>query len=419
MNDAWKRKLLFASLYMSEGAPIGFIWSALPTRLRTFDVPIGDITWLTALLVIPWTFKFLWAPVIDWLRTPRWSYPHWIVSMQCVMGLTLTPLLWLDPIEDFYVMAWVLFAHAISAATQDVAIDAYCIASTNVGERGTYNGWMQTGMLLGRAMLGGGALVLSSYFGDTTVILLLIMVTTFSAAMVITIPARGRSRRMSDSAATDEELADAERLGIFQALRLVLLHRNTWFGMFFGAIGPAVFKSLEVFYGPYLIDRGISQEDVGWFSMLPMIGLMVIGSILGGKCSDRYGARPCVVVSLLWICVSVCGLGLGDRLGLESPGLMAFPMLSLAAFGIGLFTASMYGMFMDITHPRIGATQFSALMGSTNGCESWSSFASGLLIANFSYSTAMFSMAAVSVLAIPLLFGLVLKEPERMWTKPK
>ncbi len=56
-----RRKVLFAALYLSEGAPIGFIWWALPTRLRMAGVTVEQITLLTAVLVLPWAFKFLWA----------------------------------------------------------------------------------------------------------------------------------------------------------------------------------------------------------------------------------------------------------------------------------------------------------------------------------------------------------------------
>jgi len=59
------RRVLFTLLYLSEGAPIGFIWWAMPTRLRAAGVSVEEITWLTAILVLPWTFKWLWAPVID------------------------------------------------------------------------------------------------------------------------------------------------------------------------------------------------------------------------------------------------------------------------------------------------------------------------------------------------------------------
>ena len=67
----FRRRLLFAALYLSEGAPIGFLWLALPTRLKVADVSIQQITALTAVLVIPWTFKFAWAPLVDVLRSRR------------------------------------------------------------------------------------------------------------------------------------------------------------------------------------------------------------------------------------------------------------------------------------------------------------------------------------------------------------
>src|SRR5688500_12391389 len=92
-----RRIILFTLLYAAEGAPIGFIWWALPTLLRTADVPIDRITALTAVLLVPWVFKFLWAPALDVLRGPRWGYRAWLVTMQVIMALTLLPLAWLDP----------------------------------------------------------------------------------------------------------------------------------------------------------------------------------------------------------------------------------------------------------------------------------------------------------------------------------
>lgn len=68
------RAALFTLLYLSEGGPIGFIWWALPTLLRTAGVEVPRITGLTAMLVLPWGPKFLWAPLVDGHRTPRWGF---------------------------------------------------------------------------------------------------------------------------------------------------------------------------------------------------------------------------------------------------------------------------------------------------------------------------------------------------------
>lgn len=87
-----RRKFLFGLLYFSEGAPVGFIWLGLPTRLRTLDVPIEQITWLMAALILPWTLKFLWAPLVDLLRGRRRGFKHWILASQILMALSLLPL---------------------------------------------------------------------------------------------------------------------------------------------------------------------------------------------------------------------------------------------------------------------------------------------------------------------------------------
>lgn len=86
------RTTFFALLYASEGAPIGFIWWALPTLLRREGVPIEQISGLTALLLLPWAGKFLWAPLIDLGRSSRWGLRAWIMTAQVGMGLALLPL---------------------------------------------------------------------------------------------------------------------------------------------------------------------------------------------------------------------------------------------------------------------------------------------------------------------------------------
>jgi N-acyl-L-homoserine lactone synthetase len=62
-----------------------------------------------------------------------------------------------------------------------------------------------------------------------------------------------------------------------------------------------------------------------------------------------------------------------------------------------------YALFMDLTDPRLGATQFSAYMAATNGCESWSVWTSGRIVAAQGYPSAFLVMSAVSLLALPLL----------------
>lgn len=105
---------------------------------------------LTSIVILPWAFKFLWAPLVDVLRGPRWGRRGWVVSTQVLMGLSLLPLAVLDWQSSLGLLFGLLLLHAFAAATQDVAIGAWAISITPPEELGAINGWMQSGMLVGR-----------------------------------------------------------------------------------------------------------------------------------------------------------------------------------------------------------------------------------------------------------------------------
>jgi MFS family permease len=134
-----------------------------------------------------------------------------------------------------------------------------------------------------------------------------------------------------------------------------------------------------------------------------MIGLMVAGSVAGGFLSDRFGRRQFVAMSLILICLSVAALSAVDVAFKQQHTGNVLICLAAAAFGIGLFTAASYALFMDITHPAVAATQFSAFMGLTNGCESWSTWTAGKLVSEHGYPLAFLMLCTASLLSIGLL----------------
>ncbi|MCA8949468.1 MAG: MFS transporter, partial [Planctomycetes bacterium] len=152
MSAAVRRKLLFAALYFAEGAPIGWLWWALPSQLARAGWSAEDITALTAALALPWAGKFLWAPLVDIVRTRWFGVRGWLVLAQLGMAATLLPMLALDPVADATAVFGWLLAHAFCAATQDVAIDALAIRSVPAAERGAINGAMQIGQIGGRVL---------------------------------------------------------------------------------------------------------------------------------------------------------------------------------------------------------------------------------------------------------------------------
>jgi MFS family permease len=393
LSPIWARKLLFAALYFSEGGPIGFIWLTIPVQLRLAGVPAERIAWLLSILILPWTLKFLWAPLVDTLRSERWTLRHWIYASQMLMAATLLPLIWLDPVEDLPLLAAVLLAHGVAAATQDVSIDALCMATTTPAERGAYNGWMQVGVLLGRATMGGGMLAVFSLLGNVGAVCLLIATVLFSMALlfVTRLPTTAHSRKPPSFAT------------LSTTYRRAFTERSTWWGVAFALVAGAAFKSFEAMYGPYLVDLGFSEQVIGVFTAGPMIGALVLGSMLGGWLTDRVGCHRFVRISLVAIVVLIASLASLEIASDRVPHAVTLGLMMSIGMGIGVFTAASYAMYMNLTRPAIAATQFSTFMGAINGCESWSVKLLGRLLAVWGYGPAFLVMCALSLVALPML----------------
>lgn len=362
-------------------------------------MPESDVAWLMSALVLPWTLKFLWAPMVDAVRTARWGLRSWIILAQVLMGLTLLPVAFLDladPAQRTWVVA-LLVSHAFCASTQDVAIDALAINSVPVPERGGVNGWMQVGMLSARAIFGGAALIAERWIGQAGVIFAL--VACVWSSMVVLILATQRVKL--ESAAASVRAAAAR---FASTLSAALQRRSVWLGLAFAAISGVAFEAVGVMSGPMMQARELSTDAVGWFNLGPRVLGMVFGALIGGWISDRWGRRRTVGLALVALAVTVAGAG-ASMVWEGPPGDAALlAMLSAVYLLIGAFTASSYAMFMDLADPEAAGVEFSAFMGATNLCEMWAAAAMGAMLgAEWGFPWSLTLLAAASLAALPIL----------------
>lgn len=406
------RRIVFACLYLSEGAPIGFIWWALPTVLRAAGHEVSGISRIIAALALPWTFKFLWAPIVDTWRSSWWGYRHWIIAAQLCMGAMLLPLAWLDVSSHATLLGVLLLAHAFCAATQDVAIDAWAISITPQAERGKLTGAMQTGMFTGRWLFGAGLLMVVDHVAPGAVIFSLVTVIWLTTLLVLINPY--------------EVAVKVSGSGFITALVEVFAQWSTWRGIGFALLAGAGFEVLGGLAGPLLVDHGFSKAQAGAFFTATVVAL-IAGASTGGLLVDRIGHRRGAAWTLvaLWVAIMLVAVSAAAHdlrpppditqiLVLDAPQHMhpdpsAVRWLLVAALiatylCIGAFVAASYAYFMDLTDPRLGGTQFSTFMGATNGCESWALFVGGAMIADrYDYPVVLVVMAGLSMVALLLL----------------
>ena len=160
-DSRWQRTVTLCALYVAQGIPWGFMLISLPAHLaEKFKVSDDDLGNLTAIILIPWTFKLIWAPIMDSFTIRSMGRRRsWIIGAELMMAVTLLGMIGLGDLSDqLYTLLFMYFLHNCFASLQDVCTDAMAVDLLPPDEQGKMNGMMWGSKLVGKA---GGAWALS------------------------------------------------------------------------------------------------------------------------------------------------------------------------------------------------------------------------------------------------------------------
>ncbi|MDP2387758.1 MAG: MFS transporter [Bacteroidota bacterium] len=387
------RGLLAFAFYFAEGAPIGFIWWALPTYLRQNKVGVETIGTSLALLTLPWVLKFLWAPLIDRFRTEHFGFKKWIALSQVLMCVSLLPLVFIPFAGNIHWWIGFLLFHSLFAATQDVAVDAMMIKIVGTKDRGKLNGYMQAGMLFGRSLFGGGTLILIQNIGLRGTIITMILV-ILSILLLLTLFKEPETYVKRE----------ANALNFWVNLKKVFFSKQTLYTLLFALTSGAVFEAVGGMAGSFLTDKDLGMESIGLFLGIPVVICMLLGGLLGGFISDRMNRKKAATIFLFAVSLSVMLIAWLDVTKNHYPYQIWLTFFCCMYFFTGMFIASSYALFMDATNPEFGAVQFSTFMAATNCCEFWVVWSAGHIVASYGYGMAFIIMTAVSLFSLVFLF---------------
>jgi MFS family permease len=259
-------------------------------------------------------------------------------------------------------------------------------------ERGLLNGYMQAGMLVGRSVFGGGALFMLTEFGLPIVFVLLIA-SIFITMMLLVFVKEPLYRKTAESRFKNF-------IGI---LRESFNKKNTWLAILFALTSAAAFETAGALAGPFLTDKNVSEKTVGFFYAIPVVASMLIGGLLGGRLSDRFSRKRSVGKFLVAFVIPVIVIAAMDWSSAEIKPVYYIVGFSIMYLFVGMFVASSYALFKDLTNPKLGATQFSTYMSATNGCEVWTVWAAGRITGLWDYSYAFLLMGVISLLSLVVL----------------
>jgi MFS transporter, PAT family, beta-lactamase induction signal transducer AmpG len=349
----WLRLFTLCALYVAQGIPWGFMATTLPAYLTKHGVT--DVGTVLAMTTLPYTFKWIWGPIIDAFTIPRFGRRRpWILFAQSMMALTVAAMVTFDVTHEVALLVQMIFIHTVFNALQDVSVDALAVDLLPEEERGRANGFMYGSKYLGGALGGFGMAFLITQ--ASLRLALLVQTATLVAIMMLPLFLRERSGpppAREPVRAIGAALVQAFSLRSTLVTALLMLAGNF-------AIGMVNATAYQLFIGKlgWEVDEYTAISG-GW-------GLVIGGTCAGltGMLTDKVGRRPVAAIAALALGAGWIGFALLKAYWHE-PNLVY-----VAGFYEGacqaIWATALIALCMDVAWPRIGASQFSAYMALSN-----------------------------------------------------
>jgi len=156
---AWHRLLVVTVLGFASGLPLALTGQAMQAWLSVEGVDIATIGFLS-LVGLPYTFKFLWAPLMDRFELPWLGRRRgWLVLTQLALAGALLVMASISPTAATRSFALLAVLVAFVSASQDVVVDAYRTDLLPAHERGFGSSLYVLGYRLAMILSGGVAFI--------------------------------------------------------------------------------------------------------------------------------------------------------------------------------------------------------------------------------------------------------------------
>lgn len=336
--------VLFGNIYFANGIQGAIGIMLLIVYFTELEISIATATMVAGVASIPFTFKFLFGPLTD--RFIKIGRKPFIVVGGTIAGLGLFPLAIIDPTVSLLPFTLSLFIAVIGIVILDVAADAWAIQATKVHEHGKVNAAMFGSMFGGVAI---GVIFLSqiakNYSYNLIFILggIIILLTMILPLMV------------------KEDIIVKKCPKIGRLLLQEFKKKNTLIISLFGFLSAMNFGILLFIIPEYMMNvLELDVGQIGLVSSLFPIGVL-IGAVTGGIIADKWGRKKTLALFLIGSIIVSTLLITADTWIILA---ILYPIIGFLQGG-ATFSALM-ALFMDITNPKIGGTQFSILTSITN-----------------------------------------------------
>ena len=396
-----RRMLVCIFLGFTSGMPLYVLFQLVPAWLRSSGVDLATIG-LFALVSLPYTWKFLWSPLMDRYAPPFLGRRRgWAIVTQVALLLAIGALGQVDPTGSLRAAVVLVFLVSLFSASQDIVIDAYRRELLEDDELGAGNALFINAYRLSSLVPGSLSLILSDLLPWSVVY----WVT--GAFMAVGIVTSLVIREVSDDALAPRSMREAvidpfreffARGGVAAGLAILAF-------MFLYKLGDNMATALAT---PFYLDMGFSRTEIGSIAKVAALWASIAGSIIGGAVMLKL-----TINKALWIfgfvqLVTILGFAWLSVVGHDP--LLLFAVVSAEYLGVGLGTVALTAYIARETSRAFTATQFALFTSLIAVPRTFANASTGFLIEWLGY-TAFFLLC--TALAVPGMLMLLKAAPWR------
>jgi len=379
---------------LASGMPLYLLIQLVPAWLRDSGVSLAEIG-LFALVGLPYTWKFLWAPLMDRWQLPLGLRRGWMLFAQFGLIVSIGSLGTIDPVTNTGLVATLAVIIAIFSATQDVAIDAYRRELLPDAELGLGNSIHVQAYRISSLVPGSLALVLADSLPWALVfwITAAFMAVGIAMSLMVSEPKREVLPALGLSESVTAPFREyAQRRG-WQSLLLALTF------MVLYKLGDNMATALAT---PFYLDLGFSKTEIGLVAKHAALWPAIAGGLVGGVLMIRLGINRALWLFGLVQLLSILGFAY-----LASQGAILWLLAAVIGFeylGVGLGTAAFTAFIARESSKTFAATQFALFTALAALPRSLANATTGVLVETVGWVEFFLLCAVLAMPGMLLLF---------------
>ena len=375
----------------SCGLPLLLTITVLQAWMKEEGVDLTVIG-MMALVGLPYTLKFLWAPVLDRFTLPFLGRRRgWLLVAQVALMLSISGLGFTDPGKSPWMVAFIAFLVTFFSASQDIVVDAYRREDLPDEELGLGASLYVNGYRVGMLLASGGGLIMADHMPFSMVYLVMAVCMLPGVLTTLLAPEPDIQDRVPKTIKEAVVLPLIEyfnRQGALWILAFILLYK----------IGDTMASAITI---PFYLDIGFSKTQIGTVVKLFGFWATVGGSLIGGVIMLRLKIHRSLWVFGFLQAISTAGFAILARIGNSLFALSA--VITFENFSSGMGTAAFVAFMASITDKRFTATQYALLSSLMGVPRVIASAPTGFLVKHLGWETFFIVCTLIAVPGLLLL----------------